>query len=61
MKKILVIIAGAMFLLPAFATAQGLIGECADCHTMHNSEQGVEVARVGIAGTLWGRPMLSRV
>jgi len=37
----------------AFA-ADGLIGDCVDCHTMHNSEQGNQVAQSGINGTVGG-------
>lgn len=43
MKKVLVLAAAAMFALPALASAQ-IVGDCADCHTMHNSEQGQAVA-----------------
>lgn len=43
MKKVLVLAAAAMFALPALASAQ-IVGDCADCHTMHNSEQGQPVA-----------------
>jgi len=34
--------------LPIFAAASGgMIGDCYDCHTMHNSENGLPVAMVG--------------
>ena len=45
-----VILAGAVLFLgmPAVAGATGgMIGDCVDCHTMHNSEQGEPVAMVG--------------
>ena len=29
----------------------GLVGDCADCHTMHNSQQGAPVAKAGLNGT----------
>jgi hypothetical protein len=45
MKKTIATIAAGMLLLPAAALAQGLIGQCADCHTMHNSEQNKPVAQ----------------
>ena len=45
-----------LLLLPATLLAQGLVGECADCHTMHNSEQGQPVAQVGLAGTISNTP-----
>ncbi len=38
-----VILAGAVLFMgtPAMAAVtSGLIGDCVDCHTMHNSEQG---------------------
>ena len=39
--------------IAAFA-ADGLVGDCVDCHTMHNSEQGAQVAQHGAAGTVGG-------
>ncbi|MBE0595681.1 MAG: hypothetical protein IH614_00265, partial [Desulfuromonadales bacterium] len=50
---------GAPLLLFALATsaAAGLVGQCADCHTMHNSEQGQAVARVGTTGVLSATPI----
>jgi predicted CXXCH cytochrome family protein len=33
------------------AAAVGLVGDCVDCHTMHNSEQGAPVALVTSGGT----------
>ncbi len=43
MKKVLAII--AMLAIPAMAMAQqGIVGDCYDCHTMHNSENGLPVA-----------------
>jgi len=35
----------------AMATA-GIVGDCSDCHTMHNSIQGKKVAKTGLTGTL---------
>lgn len=47
MKKTVALIAGALLAMPAMAlAAQGIIGDCADCHTMHNSQQGANVAQV---------------
>ena len=49
MKKVSVLLAAAMFLgLPMVASA-GIVGDCVDCHTMHNSEQGAPVAMKGTA------------
>ena len=43
MKKVLAIV--AMLALPTMAMASGgLVGDCYDCHTMHNSENGLPVA-----------------
>lgn len=44
-------VAGALLALPGSAGASGIVGQCADCHTMHNSEQGQSVAVLGLAGT----------
>lgn len=44
MKKLVAII--AMLVLPGVSMAAGLIGDCYDCHTMHNSESGASVAQV---------------
>jgi len=35
----------------------GLTGDCVDCHTMHNSEQGVAVAQLGTNGTITQTPL----
>ncbi|MBE0595680.1 MAG: hypothetical protein IH614_00260 [Desulfuromonadales bacterium] len=52
MKKIFAIAAAALIGLPSAALAVGGIqGQCADCHTMHNSEQGQPVAMVGLNAT----------
>jgi len=43
MKKVIVLIGVALFLaLPMVASAD-LVGDCYDCHTMHNSEQNAQV------------------
>lgn len=47
MKKILATI--AMLAIAGPAMAAGLIGDCYDCHTMHNSEAGAPVAQIGSA------------
>jgi Zn-finger protein len=55
-----VILAGAVLFLgmPAIAAATGgLIGDCADCHTMHNSEQGQAVAKLGTTDTVTVTPI----
>ncbi|ADH85110.1 cytochrome c3 family protein [Desulfurivibrio alkaliphilus] len=39
------------------AAGGGLVGQCADCHTMHNSEQGAPVARVGTEGAISDTPL----
>ncbi len=49
MKKMIAIAAAGIFALPALASAQ-IVGQCADCHTMHNSEQGQRVAVAGLGG-----------
>ncbi len=50
MKKVLAII--AMLAIPGMSMAAGLVGDCYDCHTMHNSEAGQAVAQIGtVAGT----------
>lgn len=50
--------AAALLLAAAWpAAAAGLVGQCSDCHTMHNSEQGAAVARVGTAGTITATPI----
>lgn len=49
-----VILAGAVLFMgsPAMAAVtSGLIGDCVDCHTMHNSEQGRSVALIGTSST----------
>jgi hypothetical protein len=60
MKKTLkrsMLVAGAALLgLPAVAAAQ-IMGHCADCHTMHNSEQNAAVAVVGLARTVSTTPI----
>ena len=49
MKKVVVFLASALLLAtPMIAAASGgIIGDCSDCHTMHNSQQGEPVAMVG--------------
>ncbi|MFO7813520.1 MAG: hypothetical protein R6V21_11170, partial [Pelovirga sp.] len=56
MKKTLLLISAALLAFPMFASAQGIIGECADCHTMHNSEQGQPVALQGFSSTASNTP-----
>ena len=47
MKKMIVVMA-ALLLIPGAALAQqGLVGDCYDCHTMHNLEDGLEVVAGG--------------
>ncbi len=53
MKKRL-LMAIAILAVPMVASADGLRGDCADCHTMHNSEQGKPVAVVSALGTAAG-------
>lgn len=56
-RKILALAASAtLFALPAFA-AQGIVGDCVDCHTMHNSELGQPVAKIGTSGTVTLTPV----
>jgi hypothetical protein len=45
MKKMLVLIAALFLAMPMVASAD-LVGDCYDCHTMHNSEQGIGVITV---------------
>jgi len=37
--------------------AQGIVGDCVDCHTMHNSEGGLPVAEIGTTGTVSATPI----
>lgn len=57
-----VILAGAALFLgmPALAAAQsgGIVGDCVDCHTMHNSEQGKPVALYGTSTTPSDTPII---
>jgi len=46
MKKMIVLIAAAVLAFPVIASAD-LIGDCYDCHTMHNSEQNAPVVAAG--------------
>jgi predicted CXXCH cytochrome family protein len=58
MKKMVAIIAGMLLALPAMAfAATGIVGQCSDCHTMHNSQQGQPVAIVGSTGTTSASPI----
>ncbi len=43
-----------LFGLVATAAGAGLVGQCADCHTMHNSEEGRPVALQGRSTTVTG-------
>ena len=55
MKKAVVFLASALLLatpMMAAAANQGIVGDCSDCHTMHNSVQGQQVAITGLSGTL---------
>jgi hypothetical protein len=56
MRKMIAIASMALFGVPAMASA-ALVGQCADCHTMHNSEQGKPVAIEGLAGTVTATPL----
>lgn len=49
MKKTILKSALAAMLVaaPAVAFGAGIVGDCYDCHTMHNSEQNLPVAEVG--------------
>jgi hypothetical protein len=45
MRGMVLTFVGTMLLMPAIALAEGgLVGQCADCHTMHNSQGGHPVA-----------------
>jgi hypothetical protein len=60
MKKILLGVATAMFLsgfLSAVPALGAIQGQCADCHTMHNSEQNQPIAKVGVTGTITATPL----
>ena len=58
MKKMIVLAAAAFLALSGTAFANGLVGDCYDCHTMHNSEQGQGVLKLGAGGaTTTGTPM----
>jgi hypothetical protein len=58
-KRSALVIGAASFLaLPASAFAVGgIIGDCSDCHTMHNSQQGQPVAITGTSGTISATPI----
>jgi predicted CXXCH cytochrome family protein len=43
--------------LPAMTSASGIVGQCADCHTMHNSKQNAPVAKIGTSDTLSPTPL----
>lgn len=51
MKKVSVLLAAAMFLALPMVASAGIVGDCVDCHTMHNSEQGAPVAMKGLTAT----------
>jgi hypothetical protein len=58
MKKMVALIAGALLAMPMMAVAaDGIVGDCSDCHTMHNSQQGAAVAKVGAGATLSTDPI----
>jgi len=54
MKKVVVFLASALLVATPMiaAAATGIVGDCSDCHTMHNSIQGKKVAITGLSGTL---------
>lgn len=43
----LAVVAGAMLLVPGLVSAHSGAGACADCHTMHNSQDGLQVNTAG--------------
>jgi len=53
MKRKIALIAGLLFALPVFVAAapMGIVGDCVDCHTMHNSEQGTTNMLRGLTTT----------
>ena len=57
-KQITIVAIAALLLggIASTAAAQGLVGQCADCHTMHNSEQGKPVALQGSSTTASATP-----
>jgi hypothetical protein len=57
MKKMIAIAAAAFVALPVAAFAAGLTGQCVDCHTMHNSEQGAAVAVTGLGDAVTQTPI----
>jgi hypothetical protein len=54
MKKILVF--AVLLAMPMVASAQGLVGDCYDCHTMHASEEGAGAVMLG-DGTMTRTPI----
>ena len=59
MKKMIVVMAALLLVIPGAALAQqGLVGDCYDCHTMHNLEDGLQVVD---SGTAEGLPNLLRL
>ena len=51
MKKMFVFIVAGLFLALPMVASAAIVGDCYDCHTMHDSEQN---AQVGTAGTQAG-------
>ncbi|MBI5441500.1 MAG: hypothetical protein HY900_09870 [Deltaproteobacteria bacterium] len=56
MRKITIALAALLLPAAAFA-AQGIVGDCVDCHTMHNSEKGLPVAKIGTSATTTVTPV----
>ncbi len=57
-KKVVLTSAALFVAMPAIAiAAEGIVGDCYDCHTMHNSEMGMPVAEVGTTGTISETPI----
>jgi hypothetical protein len=60
MKKTLLVAfaMSSIVALPVLASAQqGIVGDCVDCHTMHNSESGMPVALHGTSTTASNEPI----
>jgi len=60
--KAIKFILGILLAMPSTVIASGgLVGDCVDCHTMHNSEKGTPVAVLGTSYISPGMPVNSRI
>ena len=58
MRNSILASAAMLLAIPVVASAaQGIVGDCVDCHTMHNSESGMPVAQHGVTGDVTNEPI----